>query len=161
MTTTFFMVLLFIGSIVLFIGSAISLTIMFESENAGIACALIIAIIFIVGYCNFTPSGEQMIENDYYAMIEDRPKCIDAGDVSLGCKKDYIIWQKDSVEKQHKYDSVKVKLENLIIKTDTASAHVVKNNAHEFDSVKSCIDRCWKFGGMNSDIKMCQDECFK
>lgn len=161
MTTTFFAVLLFIGSIVLFIGCALSLSTILDSENAVIACAFIITIIFAVGYCIFTPSMVQMIENDYYAMMEDRPKCIDAGDVSLGCKKDYIDWQKDSIEKQLKYDSVKVKLENLMIKADTIRVLVVKNDTHESDSVKACIDQCWKLGGMNSDIKMCQDECFK
>lgn len=113
MTTTFFTVLLIIGCIVLFIGCALSLSTILDSENTVKACAFIITIIFAVGYCIFTPSMEQMIENDYYAMMEDRPKCIDAGDVSLGCKKDYIDWQKDSIEKQHKYDSVKVKLENI------------------------------------------------
>ena len=124
------------------------------------ACAIIITIIFIVVYCICTPSYEQMIENNYYAMMEERPKCIDAGDVSLGCKKDYIDWQRDSIEKQHRYDSIKVRLENQIIKTDTALVPVVKNDTNETDSVKTCIEQCWKFA-MNSDIKKCQDECFK
>ena len=28
------------------------------------------------------------------------------------------------------------------------------------NTLKSCIEQCWRFG-MNSDIKKCQDECFK
>lgn len=158
MTTTFFTVLLLIGCIVLFIGSALSLSTILDSENAVIACAFIITIIFAVGYCIFTPSMEQIIENDYYAMMKDRPKCIDAGDVSLGCKKDYIGWQKDSIEKQHKYDSVKVKLENLqnkIIQVED------KTGLADSASVKTCIDRCWTHYVLNADLKKCQDECFK
>lgn len=131
-----------------------------DSEEVSFGIGAAVTALFILLYANLTPSTEQLTENDYYAMMKDRPKCIDAVDVSLGCKKDYIDWQKDSIEKQHKYDSVKVKLENLIIKTDTASAHVVKNNAHEFDSVKSCIDLCWA-KTLNADLKKCQDECFK
>ena len=160
MTTTLFVSLLLIGGTVLFLGCALTLMNMLDSENTGIACAFIITIIFIVGYCIFTPSMEQMTENNYYAMLKDRPNCIDDRYVSLGCKKDYIDWQKDSIEKQHEYDSVKVKLENLIIKTDTSQVPVVKNDMHETDTVKSCIEQCWKFA-MNSDIKKCQDECFK
>jgi hypothetical protein len=101
-----------------------------------------------------------MIENDYHAMMKNRPKCIDNGDTSLGCKKNYIDWQKDSIEKQHKYDSVKVKLENLMFKTDTIRVTVVKNDTRETDSVKTCIEQCWNLI-LNSDIKQCQDECFK
>ena len=113
MTTTLFVIIPIIGATALFIGCALTLMTILSSETDSIACAIIITIIFIVGYCIFTPSMEQMIENNYYAMMEDRPNCIDAGDVSLGCKKEYIDWQKDSIEKQHRYDSVKVKLENL------------------------------------------------
>jgi hypothetical protein len=71
-----------------------------------------ITILFIVIFGVTTPSFEQMIENDYYAMLENKPKCIDASNVSLGCKKDYIVWQKDSITKQYSYDSVKVMLDN-------------------------------------------------
>ena len=113
MTTIFFTILLVIGSTILFLGCGLALRGVFDSENACILLSFVITLCFITGYCIFTPSHEQMIENDYYAMLDDRPKCIDAGDVSLECKKDYIYWQKDSIEKQHKYDSVKVKLENL------------------------------------------------
>lgn len=159
MTTTFFTVLLLIGCVVLFIGCALSLSTILDSENTAIACAFIIIIIFAVGYCIFTPSIEQMIENDYYAMMEDRPKCIDAGDISLGCKKDYIDWQKDSIEKQLKYDSVKVELENNLVKNVTITSEV-KPDTSVSGMLRTCIEQCWKFA-MNSDIKKCQDECFK
>lgn len=112
MTTTLFTVILIIGSLVLFFVSTILLTNIFDDVTAGFVCAVIIVILFIYGFCKLAPSMEQMIENDYYAMLYDRPECIDASHVSLGCKKDYIEWQKDSIEKQHKYDSVKVVLDN-------------------------------------------------
>ena len=134
--------------------------VLFDGDNIGFAIGTVATVLFIVIFVSCTPSTEQMIENDYYAMMEDRPKCIDAGDVSLGCKKDYIDWQKDSIEKQHKYDSVKVKLENLMIKTDTIRVTVIKNDTRETDSVKTCIDSCWA-KTFNADIKKCQDECFK
>ena len=128
-------------------------------ESAGFGISAAITIIFVIIFGIATPSFEQMAENDYYTMLEDRPKCIDAGDVSLGCKKDYIDWQKDSIVKHHKYDSVKVKLENSIVKTVTIAPDV-KPDTPVSAPLKTCIDQCWKFA-MNSDIKKCQDECFK
>lgn len=112
MTTTFFMVLLIIGSIVLLISCTIPLANIFDNFDAGFICAFFITLIFDVGYCIFMPSTEQLIENDYYAMLDDRPKCINAGDTSIGCKINYIKWQKDSIHMQHKYDSIKVVLDN-------------------------------------------------
>lgn len=112
MTTTLFIILLIIGSVVLFFVSAILLANIFDDANAGFVCAFVIVLLFNFGFCILAPSMEQMIENDYYAMLYDRPECIDASHVSLGCKKDYIKWQRDSIEKQYKYDSVKVLLDN-------------------------------------------------
>lgn len=112
MTTTLFMVLIIIGSTVLFLGCALSLSGIIYSDNVCMLLSFAITFIFDIGFCLLTPSTNQMIENDYYAMLDDRPKCIDAGNVSLGCKEEYIDWQKDSIEKQHMYDSVKVVLDN-------------------------------------------------
>lgn len=160
MTTSIFMTILIIGTVLIFAVVSFLMMSILDNSDSGFAVGIVVAILFVVLFANLTPSTAQMVENDYYAMMEDRPKCIDAGDVSLGCKKDYIDWQKDSIEKQHKYDSVKVKLENLMIKTDTIRVTVIKNDAHESDSVKTCIDRCWA-KTFNADIKKCQDECFK
>ena len=158
MTTTLFYAILTTGCLILFVGTGIALSaIMEDSIGIGIAVGITIAFVFI--YVSATPSTEQMTENDYYAMLEDRPKCIDAGDVSLGCKKDYIVWQKDSIEKQHKYDSLKVMLENGIIRNVTIPPEV-KPDTSVSDTLRTCIEQCWKFA-MNSDIKKCQDECFK
>jgi NhaP-type Na+/H+ and K+/H+ antiporter len=153
------MAILIIGAVTVFCAVSF-LMVSLLNDSVGFCIAFISTLLFVVLFANLTPSMEQIIENDYIAMKEDRPKCIDVGDVSLGCKKDYIDWQKDSIEKQHKYDSVKVKLENLMIKTDTIRVTVIKNNAHESDSVKPCIDSCWA-KTFNADIKQCQDECFK
>lgn len=159
MTTTIFMTILIIGAILIF-GVVSFLMVSLLDDSDGFAISLVVTILFVVLFANLTPSTEQLIENDYYAMMEDRPKCIDAGDVSLGCKKDYIDWRKDSIEMQHKYDSVKIKLENLMFKSDTIRVFVVKNDTNETDSVKTCIDSCWS-NALNADIKKCQDECFK
>lgn len=113
MTTTIFMTILVIGPVLIFAAVSLKMMILFNNDTAGWIIGTIVTALFVVLFANLTPSSAQMVENDYHAMMEDRPKCIDAGDVSLGCKKDYIEWQKDSIEKQHKYDSVKVKLENL------------------------------------------------
>ena len=160
MTTTIFVSFLIGGAVGIFFIVSFILMEFLDSEDVCFGVGAGVTALFILLYANLTPSTEQMIENDYYAMLKDRPNCIDSSDVSLGCKKEYIDWQKDSIEKQHKYDSVKVKLENLIIKTDTAWIPVVKTDIHETDSVKTCIDRCWA-KTFNADIKQCQDECFK
>lgn len=160
MTTTIFMTILIIGAVLIFAIVSFLMMSILDNSDSGFAIGIIVALLFVVLFANLTPSTAQMVENDYYAMLEDRPKCIEARDISLGCKKDYIEWQKDSIEKQHKYDSVKVKLESLMIKTDTIRAIVVKNDTHETDSVKTCIDQCWNLI-LHSDIKQCQDECFK
>lgn len=160
MTTIIFMTILIIGAVLIFGVVSFLMVSILDDNDSGFAVGIVVTILFVVLFANLTPSTAQMVENDYIAMKEDRPKCIDAGDVSLGCKKDYIDWQKDSIEKQHKYDSVKVKLENLMIKTDTIRVTVIKNDAHESDSVKTCIEQCWNLIP-NSDIKQCQDECFK
>lgn len=112
MTTTLFMVLIIIGSTILFLGCALSLSGIICSDNVCMLLSFAITFIFNIGFCLFTPSMNQMIENDYYAMLDDRPKCIDANNVSLGCKEDYIDWQRDSIDAQRKYDSVKVVLDN-------------------------------------------------
>lgn len=112
MTTTLFMVLIIIGSTILFLGCANSLSVMIVSDSVCILLSFAITFIFDIGFCLFTPSMNQMIENDYYAMLDDRPNCINASHVSLGCKEEYIDWQRDSIEKQHEYDSVKVVLDN-------------------------------------------------
>jgi hypothetical protein len=161
MTTTIFITILIIGAVIIFCAVSFPMMEILNGDSVGFGIGVAATVLFIGLFVSCTPSCEQMIENDYHAMMEDRPKCIDAGDVSLGCKKDYINWQKDSIEKQHKYDSVKVKLENQIINTDTIHVPVVKNDTYETDSVKTCIiDKCWKFA-MNADIKKCQVECFK
>jgi high-affinity K+ transport system ATPase subunit B len=160
MTTTIFMTILIIGAVLIFAVVSFLMMSILDDSDSGFAVGIIVALLFVVLFANLTPSTAQMVENDYYAMMEDRPKCIDDRSVSLGCKKDYIDWQKDSVEKQQKYDSVKVKLENQMIKTDTIIVTVVKNDTRETDSVKTCIDQCWNLI-LNSDIKNCQDECFK
>ena len=160
MTTTIFMTILIIGAVLIFAVVSFLMLSRFNDNDSSFAVGIVVAILFVVLFANLTPSTAQMVENDYRAMMEDRPKCIDSGDTSLGCKKDYIDWQKDSIEKQHKYDSVKVKLENLMFKTDTIRVTVIKNDAHETDSVKTCIEQCWNLIP-NSDIKKCQDECFK
>lgn len=114
MTTTLFMVVMIVVSVLLIFVCGFPAAHVFESIDAGLVCGIIIAGIFCFGYCKFlTPSTEQMIENDYYAMMKDKPKCIDSGHVNLDCRKDYIEWQRDSVEKRHKYDSVKVVLDNI------------------------------------------------
>ena len=113
MTTTIFMTILVIGAVLIFGVVSFLMVSILDDNDSGFAVGIVVTILFVVLFANLTPSTAQMVENDYIAMKEDRPKCIDAGDVSLGCKKDYIDWQKDSIEKQHKYDSVKVKLENL------------------------------------------------
>jgi len=154
------MTILIIGAVLIFGVVSLQMMKLFDDDSAGFGIGVAATALFIGLFVSCTPSSEQMIENDYIAMKEDRPKCIDAGDVSLGCKKDYIDWQKDSIEKQHMYDSVKVKLENLMIKTDTIRVTVIKNDAHKSDSVKTCIEQCWNLIP-NSDIKQCQDECFK
>jgi ABC-type transport system involved in multi-copper enzyme maturation permease subunit len=154
------MTILVIGAVLIFGVVSFLMMSILDNSDSGFVIGIVVSILFVVLFANLTPSTAQMVENDYYAMMEDRPKCIDAGDVSLGCKKDYIDWQKDSIEKQRKYDSVKVKLENLMIKSDTIRVTVVKNDTHEIDSVKTCIEQCWNLI-LNSDIKQCQDECFK
>ena len=159
MTSVIFMTILVIGAVLIF-GAVSFLMVSLLNDETGFAVSIAVTALFVILFANLTPSTEQMIENDYHAMMEDRPKCIDAGDVSLGCKKDYIEWQKDSIEMQHKYDSVKVKLENLMFKSDTIRVFVVKNDTNETDSVKTCIDHCWA-KTLNADIKKCQDECFK
>ena len=113
MTTTIFMTILIIGTVLIFAVVSFLMLSHFADNDSSFAVGIVAAILFVILFVNLTPSLEQMVENDYYAMMEDRPKCVDSGDTSLGCKKDYIDWQKDSIEKQHKYDSVKVKLENL------------------------------------------------
>lgn len=155
MTTTLFSVLLLAVSIILFLGIGIPLSFAL-GDTAGIGISAGITIIFISIFCAATPSQEQMTENDYYAMLEDRPKCIDAGDASLGCKKDYIEWQKDSIEKQHKYDSAKDKLKN--IQNEIIPA-VGKAEPTDSTSIKACIDKCWAHA-LNADVKICQDNCF-
>ena len=155
MTTTLFSVLLFAVSIILFLGIGIPLSFLL-GDAAGIGISAGITIIFISIFCATTPSQEQMTENDYYAMLVDRPKCIDSGDTSLGCKKDYIDWQKDSIKKQHRYDSAKVKLENIQNKIIPVAS---KAEPTDSDSVKACIDKCWAHA-LNADIKICQDNCF-
>ena len=158
MTTNIFLAILIIGS-VLFSTVSILMMVLSNDDDVGFGIGTVATALFVIFFSILTPSDEQMIENDYYAMLEDRPKCIDAGDVSLGCKMDYIDWQRDSIEKQHIYDSVKVKLDNKIIKNVTIPTEV-KTDTSVSDTLRSCIDQCWKFG-MNSDIKKCQDECFK
>lgn len=113
MTTAIFSSILIVGAVIVF-GVVLFLMLkLFDGDSSAFAISTVATLLFIWLFIICTPGTEQMVENDYYAMMEDRSKCIDAGDVSLGCKKDYIDWQKDSIEKQHKYDSVKVKLENL------------------------------------------------
>ena len=112
MTTIVFTSILIIVPLFVFVAVSFPMMKLFDGDVAGWVIGIVATVLFILFFMILTPSTEQLIENDYYAMMEDRPKCIDAGDVSLGCKKDYIDWQKDSVEKQHKYDSVKVVLEN-------------------------------------------------
>lgn len=160
MTTIIFMTILIIGAVLIFGVVSLQMMKLFDDDSAGFGIGVAATALFIGLFVSCTPSSEQMIENDYHAMMEDRPKCIDNGDTSLGCKKDYIDWQKDSIEKQHMYDSVKVKLENLMIKSDTIRVTVIKNDTRETDSVKTCIDSCWA-KTFNADIKKCQDECFK
>lgn len=160
MTTTLFDSIMIIGAVITFCAVSF-LMVSLLNDSVGFAIGIVVTILFVVLFANLTPSWEQIIENDYHAMMEDRPKCIDSGDTSLGCKKDYIDWQKDSIEKQHKYDSVKVKLENLMFKSDTIRVFVVKNDTNETDSVKTCIDSCWAHHVINADLKKCQDECFK
>ena len=114
MTTTLFIVIMIVVSVALIFVFGFPAAHATESIDAGLVCGVIIAGIFCVVYCKFlTPSREQMIENDYYAMMKDKPKCFDSGHVNLDCRKDYIEWQMDSIEKRHKYDSVKVLLDNL------------------------------------------------
>ena len=113
MTTTIFLSIMIIGAVIVFCAVSFPMMKLFDGDSLGFGVGIAATVLFVVIFGICTPSTEQMIENDYYAMMEDRPKCIDSGDRSLGCKKDYIDWQKDSIEKQHKYDSVKVKLENL------------------------------------------------
>jgi len=158
MTTPLFYALLIAISSLSLIGFGIVFSLILD-DSIGFGISVVITVIFILIFSIATPSTEQMVENNYYAMLEDRPKCIDAVNVSLGCKKDYIDWQRDSIENQHKYDSVKVKLDNKIIKNVTIPTEV-KTDTSISDTLKTCIEQCWKFG-MNSDIKMCQDECFK
>lgn len=111
MTTALFYTILVTVCLILFLGIGVALSAaMVDPVGIGIAGFITMGFALIFGIA--TPSTEQMVENDYYAMLEDRPKCVDAGDASLGCQKEYIIWQKDSICKHHRYDSVKVKLEN-------------------------------------------------
>lgn len=155
MTTTLFSVLLFAVSIILFLGIGIPLSFAL-GDTAGIGISAGITIIFISIFCAATPSQEQMAENDYYMMLYDRPKCIDDRYISLGCKKDYIEWQKDSIKKQHKYDSAKVKLENIQNKIIPVASKAEPTNS---TSIKACIDKCWAHA-LNADVKICQDNCF-
>ena len=120
MTTTLFIAIMIVLSVVLIFFFGFIMAHATESVDAGLVFGVIVAVIFCVVYCKFlTPSREQMIENDYYALMKDRPKCIEASRVNLDCKKDYIEWQRDSIEKRHIYDSVKVlidKMEREILK---------------------------------------------
>lgn len=111
MTTVLFYVIIYSVSLMLFMSIGIAISSVWDNLT-GFGISTGITILFIVIFGITTPSFEQMIENDYYAMLENRPKCIDADKVSLGCKKDYIVWQKDSIAKQYSYDSVKVMLDN-------------------------------------------------
>ena len=113
MTPILFDSILIIGAVIIFCTVSFLMMALSDSDSVGWTTGTVVTILFVVLFANLTPSWEQMIENDYNSMMADRPKCIDRRDTSLGCKKDYIDWQKDSIEKQHKYDSVKVKLENL------------------------------------------------
>jgi hypothetical protein len=160
MTTTIFITILIIGAVITFCAVSFPMMEILNGDSVGFGIGVAATVLFIGLFVSCTPSCEQMIENDYHAMMKNRPKCIDNGDTSLGCKKNYIDWQKDSIEKQYKYDSVKVKLENMMFKSDTIRVFVVKNDTNETDSVKRCIDHCWA-KTLNADIKKCQDECFK
>lgn len=113
MTSSIFMTILVIGAVIIFCAVSFPMMKLFDGDSVGFCIGTVVTLLFIWLFVSCAPSSEQLIENDYYAMMEDRPKCIDVGDVSLGCKKDYISWQKDSIEKQHKYDSAKEMLENL------------------------------------------------
>ena len=159
MTTNIFLAILIIGSVLIFSTVTILMLVFLNNDDdVAFGIGTVATALFIIFFDILTPSDVQMIENDYYAMMEDRPKCIDAVNVSLGCKNDYIYWQKDSIEKQHKYDSVKVKLENLqnkIIRVED------KTKPTDSVSVKTCIDGCWTQHVLNADLKKCQDECFR
>ncbi len=157
MTTPIYYVLLIVISLLLFWGIGLLISDLID-DTLGFAISGCMTLIFVIIYCNVTPSSEQMVENNYYAMLEDKPKCIVAGNVNLGCEKDYILWQKDSIEKQHKYDSVKVLLKNSNVKNVFSPGE--KTDTTVSDTLRTCIEQCWKFA-MNSDIKKCQDECFK
>lgn len=159
MTTYLFIVILIIGSVFIFCGVSFSMMALLDNDDAGWGIGIVAFVLFLLLYGILTPSMEQMIENNYYAMMEDRPKCIDSEDVSLGCKKDYIEWQNDSIKKQHEYDSVKVKLENCIVKHVTISQNV-KQDTSVSETIKTCIYKCWT-NILNADVKKCQDECFK
>lgn len=114
MTTTLFIVIMIFVSVSLIFICGLPIAHASESIDAGLVFGIIIAGIFCVVYCKFlTPSREQMIENDYYAMMKERPACIEASRVNLDCKKDYIVWVRDSVEKRRSYDSVKVLIDNM------------------------------------------------
>lgn len=114
MTTTLFIAIMIVVSVVLIFFFGLPVMYASDSVDAGLIFGVIIAVIFCFVYCKFlTPSREQMIENDYYALMKDRPKCIDASHVNLDCKKDYIEWQRDSIEKRHIYDSVKVLIDKM------------------------------------------------
>lgn len=93
MTTPLFYVLLIAISSLLLISFGIVFSLILD-DSIGFGISVVITVIFILIFSIATPSTEQMVENNYYAMLEDRPKCIDAVNVSLGCKKDYIYWQK-------------------------------------------------------------------
>jgi hypothetical protein len=112
MTTIVFTTILIIVPLFIFVAVSLPLMILFVGDVTGWVTGIVAAVLFTLFFMILTPSTEQMVENDYYAMMENRPKCIDSDKVSLGCKKDYIVWQKDSITKQYKYDSVKVMLDN-------------------------------------------------
>ena len=111
MTTPLFYVLLFAVSLILFWGIGILISDVLD-DKIGFGISGVITLIYVIIFCIATPNFQEMTENDKYTMLE-KPECIDVGNVSLGCKKDYIVWQRDSIALQHKYDSVKTKLENI------------------------------------------------
>ena len=83
MTSIVFSSIIVIGAVLIFAVVSFSMMMLSNNDTVGWISGTIAAALFVVIFANLTPSSAQLVENDYYAMMEDRPKCIDNGDTSL------------------------------------------------------------------------------
>lgn len=74
MTTNIFLAILIIGLVLIFSTVSIFMMVLLNDNDVGFGIGTLATALFVIFFTLLTPSDEQMIENDYYAMLEDRPK---------------------------------------------------------------------------------------